>query len=755
MSNYANTKAVVAANVYTNNNNEVTAAMVKTAINDLIDTLIAGGYMYGGVAKPGDAATSPDANVFYLATEPGTYTNKGGLVVSDGEVAFLIYDGSWTKQVVGSETATQVSRAVNGYELAVTFPNDGFIDTSGVISTSTSYKRTDLIPVYEGQRISLSLNATPSVLVVAAYSDFSTDSFINDSIINFKGANALTTYSFNVPKGVRAIILSRAATDTASNSIVYNSLIKETNDLSLLMYGGSVTPDFYVGYIKTDGTDVPSTGYRVSDFLRVFEGQTVSFKSRGSTSVLLLSGYSDNVQSSWVSTSPVNVAGVVIGGISQEVDVNVVIPSGINYIRICKEASYTGAITLSYGDGIKSMAEETAEIVNGGNKLISFPNGNYVKTTGELVASSSYSLSDFIPVSVGQLISFTSAGSASVLLLSGYTSASQDDFTSTELNTVGNNDPTVSVSKVVPEGVRYIRICKLNTYTAPIYIYYPSVTEKLDAVTTDVGALSRSVNMQHSFPYFKSTSPRKACILFQMDWGYRAGATYKEYHDLLKEHGVEQSLYAVEPIFFNQDLPAMKSLYYEGNEIALHTDSGHSDISSESELSVAQFRDLMQEYHEEMQGVGLDFTGCVVLSTNLKSDFYPVITDYFNWVIAGPVDMDAMDDDHYANAVMGLSSNYKFPMRLGIELTQEQYAIPANEVLVANRAIECIDTAIANRGFLILYCHSYMSNAPYTLRQNTLVPILEHLQDRLLAGECLTGRTSDLLEYYYSKRFDE
>lgn len=109
MSNYSNTKATIAANVYTNHNNEVTAEMVKTGINAVVDTLIAGGFIYKGVAHPGDAAVSPDANVFYIASEAGTYTNKGGLSVADGEVAILKYNGSWSKEVTGAATAAEVS----------------------------------------------------------------------------------------------------------------------------------------------------------------------------------------------------------------------------------------------------------------------------------------------------------------------------------------------------------------------------------------------------------------------------------------------------------------------------------------------------------------------------------------------------------------------------------------------------------------------------------------------------------------------
>lgn len=158
MSNYANTKAVVAANVYTNNNNEVTATMVKTAINDVIDTLIAGGYIYAGVARPGDAATSPDANVFYIATEPGTYTNKDGLVVADGEVAVLMFDGSWSKVATGAATTAQIDE-VKGDIFATTPGSKNILDiytspafktvinSSGVDTSNAQYNTSTYLPV--------------------------------------------------------------------------------------------------------------------------------------------------------------------------------------------------------------------------------------------------------------------------------------------------------------------------------------------------------------------------------------------------------------------------------------------------------------------------------------------------------------------------------------------------------------------------------------------------------------------------------
>lgn len=111
MANYANLLATIAANIYTNGNNEVTAAMVKTAVDQMVASLGAG-YQFMGVATPTSPGTAqtPDQKVFYIASTPGTYTYLGGLVVNDGEVAVFKYNGTWSKEVTGAATAAQVTK---------------------------------------------------------------------------------------------------------------------------------------------------------------------------------------------------------------------------------------------------------------------------------------------------------------------------------------------------------------------------------------------------------------------------------------------------------------------------------------------------------------------------------------------------------------------------------------------------------------------------------------------------------------------
>ena len=102
MANYANLLATIAANIYTNGNNEVTASMVKTSVDAMVASLGAG-YQFIDVAIPATNPGSPDYKCFYIASEAGTYTNfldsgSNPLVVNEGEVAVLKYDTAWSKE---------------------------------------------------------------------------------------------------------------------------------------------------------------------------------------------------------------------------------------------------------------------------------------------------------------------------------------------------------------------------------------------------------------------------------------------------------------------------------------------------------------------------------------------------------------------------------------------------------------------------------------------------------------------------------
>ena len=86
---------------------------VITSINS-INTKLAEGYIYGGIATPSMSMTAPSGKVFYFAVQAGTYTNFGNTVLTQG-LNILKYNGSaWSGEqlVAFDNTPTENSTAL-------------------------------------------------------------------------------------------------------------------------------------------------------------------------------------------------------------------------------------------------------------------------------------------------------------------------------------------------------------------------------------------------------------------------------------------------------------------------------------------------------------------------------------------------------------------------------------------------------------------------------------------------------------------
>ena len=150
MANYSNLLATIAANVYQNGDNEITALMVQAALNNMV-TAFGQGYQPMGVAVPAVAGTypdAPDAKVCYIASTPGTYPDFNNLVVNDGEVVLFKWDSSWHKEVTGAASAATIDdiQQKENSLLAEVYggiiPNpiyQGLVGSNGNWSTSANY----------------------------------------------------------------------------------------------------------------------------------------------------------------------------------------------------------------------------------------------------------------------------------------------------------------------------------------------------------------------------------------------------------------------------------------------------------------------------------------------------------------------------------------------------------------------------------------------------------------------------------------
>lgn len=95
MANYTNLRNGITSVVKTNGNNEITGQLLQNELLAMV-TALGYGYQYMGVANPSTNPGTPDAKVFYVAYQAGTYSNFGGAVVSG--LCTLKYDTTWRKE---------------------------------------------------------------------------------------------------------------------------------------------------------------------------------------------------------------------------------------------------------------------------------------------------------------------------------------------------------------------------------------------------------------------------------------------------------------------------------------------------------------------------------------------------------------------------------------------------------------------------------------------------------------------------------
>lgn len=142
MANYATLKDAIQQVIKQNGNNEITGAIMQSSLLSMIDAL-GGNYQYAGIATPTTNPGTPDQNVFYLASTAGTYINFGGIVLADGELAILKYNGTWYKDSTGAASLEMVgqlgqiikteSGVYDDYYGQIITPYSGFICTDKML----------------------------------------------------------------------------------------------------------------------------------------------------------------------------------------------------------------------------------------------------------------------------------------------------------------------------------------------------------------------------------------------------------------------------------------------------------------------------------------------------------------------------------------------------------------------------------------------------------------------------------------------
>ncbi len=131
MSNYNNLKTTIDANIKQNGNQEITGSILNSVLNQMVN-ILGTGYQFAGVAAldPATDPGTPDAKVFYIANGKGTYTNFGGIEVTEDDVVVLYWDSAWHKVSTGIATQAKLSELESNYvDISNKYPTGGIDGT--------------------------------------------------------------------------------------------------------------------------------------------------------------------------------------------------------------------------------------------------------------------------------------------------------------------------------------------------------------------------------------------------------------------------------------------------------------------------------------------------------------------------------------------------------------------------------------------------------------------------------------------------
>lgn len=209
MSNYNSLKATIDANIKQNGNQEITGQILNSVLNQMVTTLGAG-YQFAGVATTATNPGTPDAKVFYIANGKGTYTNFGGIEVTEDEVVVLYWDTAWHKVSTGiasneklSELESEVSQLQQEvYNKTLPFENGtpgAYISTTGVQHNTwpTGYI-SDYISVKAGTNVGCIGCAASDALVIAFYNE--NYQFVDSGKVVGVSSSTLKKYESSAPQ---------------------------------------------------------------------------------------------------------------------------------------------------------------------------------------------------------------------------------------------------------------------------------------------------------------------------------------------------------------------------------------------------------------------------------------------------------------------------------------------------------------------------------------------------------------------------
>lgn len=484
MANYQLLKADIDKKVYQNGKQEITGENLNSVLNAMVTTLGAE-YQFAGVATTATNPATPDAKVFYIANGKGTYTNFGGLEVTEDEVVVLYWDTAWHKEATGiasHEKLTELNQRVidiagldvsneqfkNGFWFGNEFELDG--DFGLVRSTFAKMALVDSFTLnVQAQSLAdlqLSIQIFSDSSELAPNYDLSNIVAESTTIENFK---IRVLYNFPTAKyftvAVSKVVSGQYQSFDATLSLISSGKIDENESVKQLAQRnerniwGEILFSLN-GYInRTTGEFTPLTGnMRATDYIRVAPGDILKYSLTCNGASIVAFYNAAKIFMPAISIS--DTTGVI------HTD-TITVPDGAAYVRFSNflDINLTPVVEFSCDPlrfdvwDLQNRATEPLlqQFLWGDN---SFVNDGYInKDTGEFTAYDGFKATNLIRVAPGDIVNYslTANGGAIVALYD------KDGVYKAQQSIIDTTGVIHTDSLTIPDGIAYVRACNYTS----------------------------------------------------------------------------------------------------------------------------------------------------------------------------------------------------------------------------------------------------------------------------------------------------
>ena len=623
----------------------------------------------------------------------------------------------------------------------IIFNIDGGINASdGVDAPNYDYKRTDYIPVKQGQVLNYDVWAGSTGWATIACYD---SSFAYNFAASVKGTSNGT---FVIPSGISFVRLSSSkayantfgkiqfVSDDISDGVVSFAKLKKELFAELNRGIGLFLLDGGVGY--ADGTIAldPGTGRKTTYFIAVKEGERIDYTCyAGSAGWAAVAAY-DTSFNYIQSASIAGIPGLVTPNIG-----TYVVPNGVAYVVMCGLATEENKYALDNSLTPTQEAEIDEKIITYNGDLPFNVDGGINATTGEDANHEAYNRTDYISVQEGDIINASikennNAWGAFALY------DSQKNYITT--GSIAGTGSVQNINIIIPDGVSFIRLASQKNYAS-------WATKNRVLRENDIKQETEVTRVNEvSIMKYPNILQQRGCIAIQMDLGYldNARSGCDSMIEVMREYGLMSMDYAIN-ITALQDAEIDKLLerQKEGCEIIYHNRiNSPSDFSENSTLTVAELKEGVLDERLAMTQKGFTTFGVVANVGSLATRYKPTIDNIFFWSEYGSAQIMTSGAE---NSKAQYLTDHRI-IRTGFEIRHSDYTAAVEAEMIA-KGKAWVDNLCDNKTFGVMYCHFYdrPTTDDYHLYEGVLRAMCEYIAEKISDGELWFGSTTECLNY--------